>query len=278
MDINEQLFELKKPYLKTINCLDKGFVRLVDWMGSDQRIVQSARVSYGEGTKTVREDKGLIDYLMRHAHTSPFEQVNFTFHVKMPIFVARQIVRHRTAKINEISGRYSILKDEFYEPDVSRMVKQSKDNKQGSSEEVLEDAESFLQSFKDEQFEMYDNYTEYIQGGMAKEMARINLPLAIYTEWYITFDLHNLFHFLKLRMDNHAQYEVRVYANAKYNLIKDIVPFACEAFEKHVINGRKFSGDEMELIKSFLSEDRVKDLASNAGWKTSQINELIKKL
>ncbi len=278
MDINEQLFELKKPYLKTINCLDKGFVRLVDWMGSDQRIVQSARVSYGEGTKTVREDKGLIDYLMRHAHTSPFEQVNFTFHVKMPIFVARQIVRHRTAKINEISGRYSILKDEFYEPDVSRMVKQSKDNKQGSSEEVLEDAESFLQSFKDEQFEMYDNYTEYIQGGMAKEMARINLPLAIYTEWYITFDLHNLFHFLKLRMDNHAQYEVRVYADAKYNLIKDIVPFACEAFEKHVINGRKFSGDEMELIKSFLSEDRIKDLASNAGWKTSQINELIKKL
>ena len=278
MDINEQLFELKKPYLKTINCLDKGFVRLVDWMGSDQRIVQSARVSYGEGTKTVREDKGLIDYLMRHAHTSPFEQVNFTFHVKMPIFVARQIVRHRTAKINEISGRYSILKDEFYEPDVSRMVKQSKDNKQGSSEEVLEDAESFLQSFKDEQFEMYDNYTEYIQGGMAKEMARINLPLAIYTEWYITFDLHNLFHFLKLRMDNHAQYEVRVYANAKYNLIKDIVPFACEAFEKHVINGRKFSGDEMELIKSFLSEDRVKDLASNTGWKTSQINEFISKI
>ena len=278
MEINEQLFELKKPYLKTINCLDKGFVRLVDWMGSDQRIVQSARVSYGEGTKTVREDKGLIDYLMRHAHTSPFEQVQFTFHVKMPIFVARQIVRHRTAKLNEISGRYSILKDEFYEPDVSRMVKQSKDNKQGSSEELLEDAESFLQSFKDEQFEMYDNYTEYIQGGMAKEMARINLPLAIYTEWYWTIDLHNLFHFLKLRMDNHAQYEVRVYADAKYNLIKDIVPFACEAFEKHVINGRKFSGDEMELIKSFLSEDRVKDLASNAGWKTSQINELIKKL
>lgn len=278
MDINEQLFELKKPYLKTINCLDKGFVRLVDWMGSDQRIVQSARVSYGDGTKTVREDKGLIDYLMRNAHTSPFEQVNFTFHVKMPIFVARQIVRHRTAKLNEISGRYSVLKDEFYEPDVSRMVKQSKDNKQGSSEELLEDAESFLQSFKDEQFEMYDNYTEYIQGGMAKEMARINLPLAIYTEWYWTIDLHNLFHFLKLRMDNHAQYEVRVYADAKYNLIKDIVPFACEAFEKHVINGRKFSADEMELIKLFLSEDRIKDFASSAGWKDTKLKEFLNKL
>lgn len=278
MDINEQLFELKKPYLKTINCLDKGFVRLVDWMGSDQRIVQAARVSYGDGTKTVREDKGLIDYLMRHAHTSPFEQVQFTFHVKMPIFVARQIVRHRTAKLNEISGRYSILKDEFYEPDVSRMVKQSKDNKQGSSEELLEDADSILQSFKDEQFEMYDNYQEYIQGGMAKEMARINLPLSIYTEWYWTIDLHNLFHFLKLRMDSHAQHEVRVYADAKFNLIKDIVPFACEAFEKHVINGRKFSADEMEMIKIFLSNEEIEKLSKAKGWKDSKLKEFLDKL
>ncbi len=278
MDINEQLFEIKKPYLKTINCLDKGFVRLVDWMGSDQRIVQSARVSYGDGTKTVREDKGLIDYLMRHAHTSPFEQVQFTFHAKMPIFVARQIVRHRTAKLNEISGRYSILKDEFYEPDVSRMVKQSKDNKQGSSEELLEDAESILQSFKDEQFEMYDNYQEYIQGGMAKEMARINLPLSIYTEWYWTIDLHNLFHFLKLRMDSHAQHEVRVYADAKFNLIKDIVPFACEAFEKHVINGRKFSADEMEMIKIFLSNEEIEKLSKSKGWKDSKLKEFLDKL
>ena len=196
----------------------------------------------------------------------------------MPIFVARQIVRHRTAKLNEISGRYSILKDEFYEPDVSRMVKQSKDNKQGSSEELLEDAESILQSFKDEQFEMYDNYQEYIQGGMAKEMARINLPLSIYTEWYWTIDLHNLFHFLKLRMDSHAQHEVRVYADAKFNLIKDIVPFACEAFEKHVINGRKFSADEMEMIKLFLSENRIKDFASNVGWKDTKLKEFLDKL
>jgi thymidylate synthase (FAD) len=278
MYINEQLFEIKKPYLKTINCLDKGFVRLVDWMGSDQRIVQAARVSYGDGTKTVREDKGLIDYLMRHAHTSPFEQVQFTFHAKMPIFVARQIVRHRTAKLNEISGRYSILKDEFYEPDVSRMVKQSKDNKQGSSEELLEDAESILQSFKDEQFEMYDNYQEYIQGGMAKEMARINLPLSIYTEWYWTIDLHNLFHFLKLRMDSHAQHEVRVYADAKFNLIKDIVPFACEAFEKHVINGRKFSADEMEMIKIFLSNEEIEKLSKSKGWKDSKLKEFLDKL
>ncbi len=278
MDINEQLFEIKKPYLKTINCLDKGFVRLVDWMGSDQRIVQAARVSYGDGTKTVREDKGLIDYLMRHAHTSPFEQVQFTFHAKMPIFVARQIVRHRTAKLNEISGRYSILKDEFYEPDVSRMVKQSKDNKQGSSEELLEDAESILQSFKDEQFEMYDNYEEYIQGGMAKEMARINLPLSIYTEWYWTIDLHNLFHFLKLRMDSHAQYEVRVYADAKYNLIKDIVPFACESFEQHVINGKKFSKDELDIMKELIQHEDIKRLADQRNWKESKVNEFLKKI
>ena len=278
MDIDEQLFEIKKPYLKTINCLDKGFVRLVDWMGSDQRIVQAARVSYGDGTKTVREDKGLIDYLMRHAHTSPFEQVNFTFHAKMPIFVARQVVRHRTAKLNEISGRFSILKDEFYEPDVSRMVKQSKDNKQGSSQELLEDAESFLQSFKDEQFEMYDNYEEYIQGGMAKEMARINLPLSIYTEWYWTIDLHNLFHFLKLRMDSHAQYEVRVYADAKYNLIKDIVPFACESFEQHVINGKKFSKDELDIMKELIQHEDIKRLADQRNWKESKVNEFLKKI
>jgi len=278
MDINEQLFELKKPYLKEIKCLDKGFVRLVDWMGSDQRIVQSARVSYGDGTKTVREDKALIDYLLRHAHTSPFEQVQFTFHVKLPIFIARQIVRHRTAKLNEISGRYSVLKDEFYEPDVSRMVKQSKDNKQGSSEELLEDAEAFLQSFKDEQFEMYDNYQEYISGGMAKEMARINLPLSIYTEWYWTIDLHNLFHFLKLRMDAHAQYEVRVFADAKYQLIKDIVPNACESFDRHIINGRKFSGDEMEIFKNLISPSDIQKITLEKGWKDSKINEFLKKL
>jgi thymidylate synthase (FAD) len=196
----------------------------------------------------------------------------------MPIFVARQIVRHRTAKLNEISGRYSILKDEFYEPDVSRMVKQSKDNKQGSSQELLEDAESFLQSFKDEQFEMYDNYEEYIQGGMAKEMARINLPLSIYTEWYWTIDLHNLFHFLKLRMDSHAQYEVRVYADAKYNLIKDIVPFACESFEQHVINGKKFSKDELDIMKELIQHEDIKRLADQRNWKESKVNEFLKKI
>jgi len=157
------------------------------------------------------------------------------------------------------------------------MVKQSKDNKQGSSEELLEDAEAFLQSFKDEQFEMYDNYQEYISGGMAKEMARINLPLSIYTEWYFSIDLHNLFHFLKLRMDAHAQYEVRAFADAKYQLIKDIVPNACESFDRHIINGRKFSGDEMEIIKEYLGADLETKLTS-LGWKDSKIKEFLKKL
>jgi thymidylate synthase (FAD) len=158
------------------------------------------------------------------------------------------------------------------------MVKQSKDNKQGSSQELLEDAESFLQSFKDEQFEMYDNYEEYIQGGMAKEMARINLPLSIYTEWYWTIDLHNLFHFLKLRMDSHAQYEVRVYADAKYNLIKDIVPFACESFEQHVINGKKFSKDELDIMKELIQHEDIKRLADQRNWKESKVNEFLKKI
>ncbi len=278
MDINQQLLELKAPYLKTINCLDKGFVRLVDWMGSDQRIVQSARVSYGEGTKTVREDKGLIDYLMRHAHTSPFEQVQFTFHAKMPIFIARQIVRHRTAKLNEISGRYSVLEDEFYVPGNFRMVKQSTDNKQGSSDELLDNAESLIQLFKDEQAGVYENYEKCIAGGMAKELARINLPLSIYTEWFWSIDLHNLFHFLKLRMDSHAQYEVRVYAEAKYQLIKDIVPFACESFDRHIIRGRKFSGDELEILKTFISNTEIEKLAEAEGWKSSKIKELLDKL
>ena len=144
MNIDEQIRSIKEPYLNSIKCLDKGFCSLVDWMGSDSRIVQSARVSYGDGTKTIREDKGLIDYLVRNQHTSPLEQVQFTFHEKLPIFVARQEVRHRTAKLNEISGRYSILKDEFYVPDISRMQKQSLDNKQGSSNELIENVEEYI--------------------------------------------------------------------------------------------------------------------------------------
>ena len=158
--LNQELYELKSPYLKTITCLDKGFVKLVDFCGSDQRIVQAARVSYGDGTKSVREDKGLIDYLMRNLHTSHFEQVSFTFHVKMPIFIARQVVRHRTAKLNEISGRYSIIKDEFYVPDESRMLKQSSDNKQGSSLDLIDNPADHIEQMQNEHSFLYANYED----------------------------------------------------------------------------------------------------------------------
>ena len=278
MTIHEELQKIKEPYLKTIPCLDKGFCALVDFCGSDARIVQSARVSYGAGTKTIREDKGLIDYLVRNQHTSPLEQVSFTFHVKLPIFVARQIVRHRTAKLNETSGRYSILEDDFYVPDVSRMQKQSVDNKQGSSNELVDNAEDILKETVHTQSEVYEEYESYIASGMAKELARINLPVSTYTSWYYTMDLHNLFHFLKLRLDAHAQYEVRVYADAKYELIKPIVPFACESFERHILNGKKFSSEEYELIKSFFTNEQLIELATQSGWKETKLKELIKKL
>jgi len=276
--LNQELYELKSPYLKTIPCLDKGFVKLVDFCGSDQRIVQAARVSYGDGTKSVREDKGLIDYLMRNLHTSPFEQVSFTFHVKMPIFIARQVVRHRTAKLNEISGRYSIIKDEFYVPDESRMLKQSSDNKQGSSLDLIDNPADHIEQMQNEHSFLYANYEDYLESGMAKELARINLPLSTYTEWYWTIDAHNLFHFLKLRLDPHAQYEVRVFAQAKYDLIKPIVPYACESFERHILNGKKFSQDEMEIIRTFLNTDTIEEILETKGWKKSKIQEFLNKL
>jgi thymidylate synthase (FAD) len=279
MTIQEQILELKKPYLQTIDCLDKGFVRLVDWLGDDSRIVQAARVSYGQGTKTVREDKGLIDYLIRNRHTSPFEQVQFTFHEKMPIFIARQVVRHRTAKLNEISGRYSVMKDEFYVPDVNRMQKQSKDNKQGSTLELIDNPLEHIEQMCNEHTFAYANYEDYLESGMAKELARINLPLSTYTEWYWTIDLHNLLHFLSLRLDPHAQHEVRVYAQAKYDLIKPIVPYTCESFERHIVNGKKFSADEWELLSNMvLNNELIQEKALEKGWKQSKIDELIKKL
>ena len=191
---------------KAFPVLDKGFVRLVDYMGSDSRIVQSARVSYGDGTKTVREDQGLINYLLRNEHTSPFEQVVFTFHVKLPIFVARQWIRHRTARLNEISGRYSVMRNEFYVPAAEDIAFQSQNNKQGRSEEEVPAAlrEAVLQNLIDQQTAAYDSYEKLIGENIARELSRINLPLSLYTEWYWQIDLHNLFHFLKLRLDGQS--------------------------------------------------------------------------
>jgi thymidylate synthase (FAD) len=237
-----------------IKVLDKGFVRLVDYLGGDERIVQSARVSYGAGTKTVRQDRGLIHYLMRNEHTSPFEQVQLTFHTKMPIFVARQWVRHRTARLNEISGRYSIMRDEFYVPDASQMRGQSTDNKQARSDEKLPDplVEKMLQEFEADQKHVYAHYEGMIEGGLARELARANLPLSLYTEWYWQIDLHNLFHFLRLRMDAHAQYEIRVFAEAMARCAKAVAPMAYEAFEDHILHSVRFSRSECEALASLM--------------------------
>jgi len=238
-----------------IKVLDKGFVRLVDYMGGDQRIVQAARVSYGSGTKTYRQDRGLIHYLIKNWHTSPFEQVQLTFHTKMPVFVARQWVRHRTARLNEISGRYSVMKDEFYVPSPENIRPQSEDNKQGRSEERFsqEQEQEIIGLFADEQKEIYANYGKLLGLNVARELARNNLPLSLYTEWYWQIDLHNLFHFLQLRMDPHAQYEIRVYAEAMAQCAKAVAPIAYEAFEEHVLGSVNFSRAECEALAALLS-------------------------
>ncbi len=240
---------------KEIPVLDKGFVRMVDYMGSDDRIVQSARVSYGEGTKSYRQDRGLIDYLLRNDHTSPFEQVVFTFHCKMPIFIARQWVRHRTARLNEISGRYSVMKNEFYIPSAGDISFQSEDNKQGRSEEEVPAAlrQEVLDIISRNCREAYESYEGLIDKGIARELARINLPLNLYTEWYWQIDLHNLFHFLRLRLDGHAQKEIRVYAEAMYGLASKVCPLAFESFNQHKRGGVAFSAAELEALQRKLN-------------------------
>ncbi|MBN2509928.1 MAG: FAD-dependent thymidylate synthase [Spirochaetales bacterium] len=239
---------------KEFPVLNHGFVRLVDYMGSDARIVQAARVSYGEGTKSYREDANLIDYLLRNDHTSPFEQVIFTFHVKLPIFVARQWIRHRTARLNEISGRYSVMKDEFYVPGAADIAKQAQNNKQGRETEPVsaEEAAAVQKSLSDGQRRSYEEYTGLLDDGLARELARVNLPLSLYTEWYWQIDLHNLFHFLRLRLDPHAQKEIRLYAQVMLDIAKSVCPAACEAFENHIRGGVRFSAEEMTALRKLI--------------------------
>ena len=239
---------------KEYKVLDKGFVRLVDYLGGDARIVQAARVSYGEGTKSVREDAGLIDYLLRHQHTSPFEQVVLTFHIKMPIFVARQWVRHRTARLNEISGRYSIMRDECYVPDSEDIAFQSTDNRQGRMDEPapFEIRSGIRESIRIQQESAYQNYQQLIDTKLARELARINLPLSTYTELYWQIDLHNLFHLIKLRCDGHAQKEIRKYAFVLLDICRNVAPLATQSFEKHVLTGVRLSGSELEAVRNLL--------------------------
>ncbi|MCL4468474.1 MAG: FAD-dependent thymidylate synthase [Deltaproteobacteria bacterium] len=220
---------------KEFPVLDHGFVRLVDYLGGDSRIVAAARVSHGMGTKTPKEDNALIRYLMRNMHTSPFEQVILTFHAKLPIFVARQWVRHRTARINEFSGRYSVMTDEFYMPNPEDIRRQSTTNKQGRADDTVssELQGKVLDILKRGQAAAYASYEELLHEDIARELARINLTLSAYTQWYWQIDLHNLFHFIKLRMDKHAQYEIRQYAGVLAKMAKAVAPVAYEAFEEY---------------------------------------------
>lgn len=233
-----------------IKCLDKGFVRLVDSMGGDDAIVQAARVSYGKGTRKVSQDRGLIRYLMRHRHTTPFEMVEFKFHCKMPIFVARQWVRHRTANINEYSLRYSEARDDFYIPEKKDIYFQSSLNKQGrDTRDVPDDLKAkLIREFEALSERSFALYKELNEAGIARELARAILPVNIYTEWYWKNDLHNTMHFLHLRMDSHAQYEIRVYAEAMAGFVKNIAPIAYEAFMDYVVNGMRFTGLERSLL------------------------------
>lgn len=266
---------------KEFPCLDKGFVRLIDVMGDDAAIVQAARVSYGAGTKKVNEDVGLIRYLMRHLHTTPFEMVEFKFHVKLPIFVARQWIRHRTANVNEYSGRYSEMKDEFYVPAIDQVRAQSSTNKQGRADEAFDpaEAERIRQGMLDTQTRLYAEYQGLLEGDLAREIARINLPVSNYTEWYWKVDLHNLFHFLKLRIDPHAQYEIRVYGEVMAQIVKAAVPVAYEAFEDYILHARRFSRRERAALKAMLPSLEVDPaVLEAAGLKGREAQEFLAKL
>ena len=266
---------------KEIKVLDHGFVRLVDFMGDDGAIVQAARVSYGKGTKKVSRDRELIRYLLGHQHTSPFEMVELKFHVKLPIFVARQWIRHRTANVNEYSGRYSVMKEEFYQPEADQIRLQSEVNKQGRSETEAPEGlrEDFVGHAADIQKQVYQKYNHYVAAGLARELARINLPLSLYTEWYWKIDLHNLLHFLRLRMDPHAQYEIRQYAIVMAEMVKAICPISWEAFEDYVLNAQRFSAVELKILKDTLSgftPDKTALVA--AGLSTLEADEFLGKL
>ncbi len=253
-----------------IQVLDHGFIRVIDYMGDDAAIVQSARVSYGKGTKHTRGDAGLIDYLMRHRHTTPFEMCEIKFHVKLPIFVARQWIRHRTANVNEYSARYSVLDKEFYIPAPEHLAAQSVSNRQGRGE-ILQgaDAARVLELLRDDAERCYGNYEIMLNerqdggtideshAGLARELARMNLPLNTYTQWYWKCDLHNLLHFVSLRADPHAQYEIRAYADAILDTMKRWVPAATASFTNHVMQGVQLSGGALAVVRRLLAGETL---------------------
>ena len=261
---------LEEILYEPVQVLDHGFVRVIDYMGDDSAIVQAARVSYGKGTKKITNDRGLIRYLLRHRHTTPFEMCEIKFHVKLPVFVARQWIRHRTANVNEYSARYSILDREFYIPAPEQLAAQSVANRQGRGD-VLEGEEAarVLALLRDDAAQCYDHYEEMLnededgnprdpdRPGLARELARMNLPLNIYTQWYWKVDLHNLLHFLSLRADPHAQYEIRVYAEAMLDMVRRWLPIACEAFEDYAVGGAHLSRHGIDIVRRMLAGETV---------------------
>lgn len=240
--------------------LDHGFVRVVDYMGDESAIVQAARVSYGKGTKSSSDDRGLIRYMMSHRHTSPFEMCELKLHVKLPIFVARQWIRHRTASVNEYSARYSILDREFYVPEAKDIQLQDTKNKQGRDGDFDPETSAMIQTMlrggADTAFDLYDTLSKPpSKGGLgvARELARIGVPVSTYTQWYWKVDLHNLLHFLKLRVDSHAQFEIRAYAEVIARVVKSWVPNVWEAFEDYVLYAHTFSRQEMDQIRGIFA-------------------------
>ena len=262
--------ELEAVLYKPIEVLDHGFIRVIDYMGDDSSIVQSARVSYGKGTKKISNDKGLIKYLMRHRHSTPFEMCEIKFHIKLPIFIARQWIRHRTANVNEYSARYSILDKEFYIPSAENLAARSAINNQGRGDALTDDeASNVIQILKKDAEQTYSNYETLLnessegniidesKSGIARELARMNLTLNTYTQWYWKIDLNNLLHFLALRADDHAQYEIRVYADAMLDIVKKWVPLTYEAFEDYRIGGTELSAKEVNLMRKLLKGEKV---------------------
>jgi thymidylate synthase (FAD) len=266
---------LEEILYEPLPVLDHGFVRVVDYMGDDAAVVQAARVSYGKGTKRVSEDAGLINYLMRHRHTTPFEMCEIKYHIKLPIFVARQWIRHRTANVNEYSARYSILDNEFYIPKPEHLGVQSSSNRQGRGDALTgKEAERVLTLLREDSQQAYDHYAEMLnendkgevvdpeRSGLARELARMNLTLNFYTQWYWKVDLHNLLHFLSLRADPHAQYEIRVFADAMLETTKRWVPLVHEAFMQYRMGGVHLSAKAADAIKRMLAGEKVDQKAS----------------
>ena len=292
-ELRAQKFETHRATVQTLedllykpfSVLDHGFIRVVDYMGNDSAVVQAARVSYGAGTRKVREDQGLIRYLIRHRHTTPFEMCEIKFHVKLPIFVARQWIRHRTANINEYSARYSILDNEFYIPAPEHLARQSSTNRQGRGS-VLEGSQALtvMRMLRDDATRAHAHYVEMmdISGaeedqadspGLARELARMNLTLNFYTQWYWKVNLHNFMHFLSLRGDQHAQYEIRAYANVMLEILKKWVPDTFDAFSDYRLGATELSAKSIIVLRKMLAGEKVAQ--SDSGLSKREWRELM---